>query len=136
MMRKPKKRPFKKMSALLRVLLVIFAGTAVIAGIYAVTGGANHPQAAGKESLFGSFVVPGILLALVVGATNLYAAVINIRRKPHRYDWAITGGVAIALWVMIQMMLTGSVNWLQMLYLTTGLLVVLIAFQLKGKWIV
>lgn len=126
----------KKMKALLRVLLVVFATTAVIAAVFSVINAGNIALLTEDGTPFRSFFVPGIILALIVGGTNGYAAISNIKRKPHRYDWAAMGGVAISLWVMIQIMLTGAVNWLQLLYLTTGLLVVLIAFQLKGKWIV
>jgi hypothetical protein len=44
--------------------------------------------------------------------------------------------MVIAGWIIIQVMLIRSLHWLHFIYLGMGILVVLIAYQLKGKWVV
>lgn len=87
-------------------------------------------------SPFRNFLIPGIVLFALVGLVNGMAAWLLIRRHPAQYDWAMVGGVIIGGWIMVQIIMIQSLSWLQFIYLGTGLLVVLAARQLKGKWLV
>jgi hypothetical protein len=89
-----------------------------------------------KETPFTDFRVPGILLTVLVGGTNLLAIFYNMQRHPNRYNWAIAGGTVIIGWIIAQMILIRTLHWLHFLYLVLGLLIILIAYQLKGKWAV
>jgi hypothetical protein len=84
---------------------------------------------------FKSFMIPGIVLT-TVGAINVIAVFFNIQRHKNRYNWAMAGGILIMGWVIVQQILIQIFHWLQFLYLGVGILITLIAYQLKGKWIV
>ncbi len=83
---------------------------------------------------FKNFLVPGIVLALIVGGTNLAAVVLNLMRNKNRYNWAIAAGVMISGWIVVQMIMISAFSWLQLLYLVIGILTILLAYQLEGKW--
>lgn len=85
---------------------------------------------------FDDFLMPGILLTVLVGLINLVAVYYNIQRHASRYNWAIAGGVMISGWIIIQMILIQTAHWLHFLYLGMGIFIILLAFQLKGKWAV
>jgi len=83
---------------------------------------------------FKDFQVPGLLLAGVVGVVNLLAVVYNLSRHSSRYNWAMAGGFLITGWIVVQMILIQAAHWLHYVYLGIGVLIILLAYQLKGKW--
>ena len=85
---------------------------------------------------FKDFLIPGILLTTIVGGVNLLAVFYNMQRHVNRYNWAIAGGILISGWIVVQMILIHAARWLHFLYLGIGILIILLAYQLKGKWAV
>jgi hypothetical protein len=121
------------------VLIAFVALTATVSGLVIITnpadGGAIPLQ---KEMLantpFKNFLIPGIILMVLVGGVNMIALALNIKRHSGRYNWAMAGGVMLTGWIVVQMILLNAFSWLQFVYLGTGLLIALTAYQLKGKW--
>jgi hypothetical protein len=89
-----------------------------------------------KTTPFNDFRIPGFLLAVLVGGTNLWAVASNIKRRANRYNAAMAGGAVTILFVIAEMLLITQTSWLQFLYLGIGILIVLTAYQLKHKWAV
>ena len=89
-----------------------------------------------EETPFKNFLIPGILLTTIVGGVNLFAVFYNIQRHHNRYNWAMAGGIMISGWVVVQMILIQAAHWLHFLYLGIGIFIILLAYQLKGKWAV
>jgi hypothetical protein len=127
------------MKLLLFILLAFVALTAIFSGLIII----GNPADGGMINLhtdllsntpFKNFLLPGIILTVLVGGVNMLAVILNIQRHPARYNWAMAGGVMIAGWIAGQMILLNAFSWLQLVYLGTGLLIVLTAYQLKGKW--
>jgi hypothetical protein len=85
---------------------------------------------------FTTFLIPGIILSVVVGGTNLLAVVSHLKQQRNRYNQSILAGCMICSWITVQMLLIGVLHWLHFLYLGLGIMIVLIAWQLKGKWAV
>lgn len=80
-----------------------------------------------------SFIVPGVLLTL---SGMLYTAAVfaAMQHNRSRYNWALTAGIISVVLMAIDMIFTQTVHWLQFIYLVAGFLIVLLAYQLKGKW--
>ncbi len=87
------------------------------------------------ETPFKDFLIPGIFLTLV-GVINFIATFYNIQRNKNRYTWALAGGLMLCGWIFAQLILIRQISWLQFLYIGIGLLTILTAYQLKGKWAV
>ena len=125
------------MKTLLFILLCFVAITSLVSGFLIIT----HPDGSVmqmsvdllKTSPFKNFLVPGIVLTVFVGGTNLLAAFFNMQRSANRYNWALAGGVMISGWTVVQMILINTIFWLQFVYLGIGIVIMLIAYQLKGK---
>jgi hypothetical protein len=64
------------------------------------------------------------------------AVIRNMQTHPLRYNWSIAGAVILMGWVVVQMLLIAELHWLQFLYLGIGLMMLLLSWQLKGKWAV
>lgn len=126
------------MKTILFLLVSFTALTAIISGllmIYDPTGSFfQMPLNLLSGSLFKSYLIPGVILAFLVGGTNLVAVVLNLMRNKSRYNWAIAAGVMISGWIIVQMIMISTFSWLQLLYLVIGILTILLAYQLQGKW--
>ena len=126
------------MKVLLLILNALVALTAIINGGIMITqpvGSILHlPATLLQNTPFRDYFVPGMLLALIVGGTNLMAVVYHLARHKNRYNWSLAGAVVLICWIVAVLLLTGQWNWLQICFLMIGILIVLQAWQLKGKW--
>jgi hypothetical protein len=128
------------MKILLFILVSFIALTASLSGLLMISRPdseiLNLPIGLLEGTPFKDYLAPGILLTTIVGGVNLLAVLSNMQRHPNRYNWAITGGIVITGWIITQMILIRTLHWLHFIYLGIGFLIVLIAYQLKGKWAV
>jgi hypothetical protein len=127
------------LKTLLFILISFVALTAFICGLIMVSN--PDGKALGldfillKDTPFKNFLIPGIFLT-IVGIVNLIAVFFNIKRHNNRYNWALAGGVIICGWIVVQMILIQILYWPQFFYLAIGVLIILVAYGLKGKWAV
>lgn len=128
------------MKSLLFFLVAFIAVTSSVSGLLMISQPDGSilqlPASLLENTPFKNFLIPGIVLAGIVGGVNLLAVFYNLQRHPMRYNWAIAGGTVIILWIIVQLLLINTFHPLQVLYLFAGLLTILIAWQLKGKWAV
>jgi len=130
----------KKMRTILFILISFIALTAIVSGLLMISypNGEIMNLSPGllNGTPFTDFRLPGILLTIVVGGVNLIAVFYNMQRHANRYNWAMAGGFMISGWIVVQMILIQTVHWLHFIYLGAGILIILLAYQLKGKWAV
>ncbi len=121
------------------------AGLAVLellVGIGAVAGGASLALAPDGSILhmpldmlngtpFRTYLIPGLLLGLVVGGSNILAAVLTLLRKRHARPAGILAGSVLVVWILTQLALVGYQHPLQPIYLAAG--VVIVASSWRGK---
>ena len=128
------------MKTLLFMLVSFVAVTATLAGLLMISNPdgstMNLPHSLLDGTPFKDFLIPGILLSAIVGGVNLVAVFYNIQGHVNRYNWATAGGIMISVWIVVHMILMYAAHWLHFLYLGVGILIVLMAYQLKGKWAV
>lgn len=127
------------MKTLLFILVSFIGLTATLSGLLLISNPdgeiMNLPIYLLDGTPFKDFLIPGILLTAVVGFINLLAVVYNMQRHPNRYNWAMAGGFMISGWIIMQMILIQVAHWLHFLYLGIGIFTILLAYQLKGKWL-
>lgn len=71
-----------------------------------------------------TFLAPGLILFLVVGIGNLIAALLETRRVPHSELAVTVAGSTVGGWILIQLVVFGSLTGVQLLYLLVGILTV------------
>ncbi|GAA1448872.1 hypothetical protein [Leifsonia poae] len=103
-------------------LTAIAGGTALLVGSFAnEESEAIVPDRAFLgDSPFTSYVVPGVLLAVVVGGTHLAAAVLVGRRASAAPVAVAVAGFGLLIWIFVQMMFI-PFSVLQALYFAGGL---------------
>ena len=128
------------MRSLLLVMLFLVALASNLAGLIMVSDPSGGTIGLSPSLLDGSpfkdFRMPGILLLAIMGSVSLVGVYFNIQHHPKRYNFAIGEGFFICLGTIVGAIVSGYFHWLQLCFFITGMLIVLTACQLKGKWAV
>lgn len=82
---------------------------------------------------FHSYLIPGIILATVIGGINFLGALYRIGRQSSANDWSLAGGISLICWILVEVWTIGW-NWLAFAYLFIGISILLMSWQIKGKW--
>jgi hypothetical protein len=92
-----------------------------------------------ERSPFRDFRIPGLILCVVLGLGAFFVAAglfslpawrwaerLNPFKSKH-WSWmaAVTFGVALIIWIAVQVAMIGGGSWLQVLYFGVGLLILL-----------
>ena len=89
-----------------------------------------------KGSPFQNFLIPGIILFLVHGVGNTAAAILCFRRDRLAGFAGMFFGMALIIWLFVQVSMIGGGHWLQNLYFVLGVLLVILGVaqrELAGK---
>jgi hypothetical protein len=123
----------------LTVLLWFGAASAVGGGVLGVfANGAGVPLAYLKSTPFDSYLLPGLLLGIVVGGTQLVAAILLQRRHPYGLLAAAIAGFGMVVWIFVELAVISEYSPLQTLYLAVGvvqLILVLLALGLLAPFL-
>lgn len=129
-----------------RILLLIvlaFVGVTAVAGGVALTLGAIVPSLATvlsppvaylHGSPFSSYLVPGLILAVVLGGVHLVAFWMLLRRHPSALFAAAVAAFDTAIWIFVELVII-PFSFLQALYFVASLAefgLVLLALGLLG----
>ncbi len=71
---------------------------------------------------FGSFLVPGLLLAAVVGGVQVAAGLALLQRRSNDVRLALVAALVLAGWIAIQAVMLGVIIWLQPLFFLVAIL--------------
>lgn len=86
-----------------------------------------------KTTSFRDFKIPGLILFLTVGISNLTAFFYLFVNHKSKFSWSISGGILLIIWIVAQFILIESSRWVDVIVITIGALIVFISMQLKGK---
>jgi hypothetical protein len=77
--------------------------------------------------------LPGVILFLTVGLSNLLAVLYLFVNHKSKFNWSIIGGMLLIIWIVTQFILIETTRWIDVIAITIGALIVFISMQLKGK---
>lgn len=122
-------------STITRVLsmMLAFGAVSALAGfIIAIPGGgAGFPLSALEGTPFTSFVVPGLILGVVIGGTQLTASVAVARGRGSGPLLACVAGFGMLIWIFTELAMIGY-SILQTVYFALGLLELVLVLLLLG----
>jgi len=96
---------------------------------------------------FHDYLIPGIILAVVLGLGPLLVAAgllllpdwpwlerLNPRKEMH-WSWpgALLLGLGLMIWILVQVVIIGPGSWLQPFYFAIGLLILLLCFAPSAR---
>jgi hypothetical protein len=116
-------------------LLLAVALPAVAGGIGLLTGVIEPPAEDLADTPFDSYVIPGVLLAVVVGGSAAIAAAALWKRHRHAPAVALVAGLGLVIWIAVQMTMI-QFSPLQPAYLVAGAAIAALAIVLlrPGRW--
>jgi hypothetical protein len=113
-------------------LEILIAASAGYGGIGLIAGNAIGMPADWLDGTgFTSWVLPGVLLLLVVGAPMAVAAALELRRSPWAAVASANAGAAQVGWIAGELLVMQRYNVLQPVMMLLGLLVLLIAIAVR-----
>ena len=128
--------PSRSLRVSLGLLQVLVSVGAVPAGIGLVTdpsgGNLGLPPAWVADSVFGTYLVPGIVLLTVNGIGSLVGAVLTFTR--HRLAGTVAAllGIFLVAWIGVQMSVI-PYSVLQPLYVAVGLVELFLGLRLRAR---
>ena len=120
------------------VVVTVFNALSALGGGVAVLGGwLAMPLSMIEGSVFGSYLIPGLVLLVVVGGTQLLAAALLIARRESALLWTAVAGLGMLIWIFVETGIIRGQSFLQVLYFSTGMAQVVAVLALLGivRWL-
>lgn len=116
----------KFLNILLGSLQAINGLSALLGGIMLITDPSGQKLDLSLEWLqnspFTNYLIPGIILFLLIGMTNVWGMWLTFNKKEKRAAFGTVFGLILMGWIIAQVIWIGYKDFLQPLYFTTGLL--------------
>jgi hypothetical protein len=123
------------LNIVLIILTLFLALTAAVGGIALLTNLNTPPVEMLQGSPFRDYTIPGLALAVIVGGSALFAAILLLRKSKFAILSAATAGVIIMFFEFVEALIIGSpagvARMLQIFYFGLGTLIVIVAM---GVW--
>ena len=118
----------------LLVVLVLFGALSSLAGavLAIAANGGGVPVEYLTNSPFSSYVVPGLILGVVVGGTQLAAAIALLVRRRAALPLSAVAGFGMLIWIFAELAIIGQYSWLQAAYFILGALELTLVLVLLG----
>ena len=118
----------------LLIALALFGALSAFVGaaVAIVANGAGIPLEYLANSPFRSYAMPGLILGLVVGGTQLAAAVTLLRAQRTALLLSTTAGFGMLIWIFVELAIMRQYSWLQSAYFALGALELVLVLALLG----
>jgi hypothetical protein len=124
---------FRVVTRLLAALTLFGALSAVAGAVLAIAAnGAGVPLDYLANSAFPSYVVPGVILGVVVGGTQLAAAIALLKKQPSALLLSTIAGFGMLIWIFVELAIIRQYSWLQSAYFVLGVMELILVFALLG----
>lgn len=85
------------------------------------------------QTIFGNYLIPGIILVTFIGISCIAVAVITIR-KSSRFPLAlIYQGVVLIVWIVVEYIIIRQFMFLQIVYFAAGAVLIMLGIYLRPK---
>jgi hypothetical protein len=125
--------PYRIVTRLLAALTLFGALSALAGAVLAIAAnGAGVPLQYLANSPFPSYAVPGFILGVVVGGTQLAAAIALLRRQRIAPLLSAIAGFGMLIWIFVELAIIRQYSWLQSAYFALGVLELILVLALLG----
>lgn len=117
----------KKNKILLLTIELVVGVTAVLGGyglIFQNELGMSREALSG--SIFDSYFWPGVILALIVGGTNLLAFWKTLKQDKYLAHYSAIAGFGLIIWEFVELYIIKQPHLLQLIYFTLGILILVL----------
>ena len=116
------------------IALLVFGTLSCLAGsvLAIAANGAGVPVEYLSNSPFSSYMVPGLILGVVVGGTQLAAATALLARRGSALLLSAIAGFGMLIWIFVELAIIGQYSWLQAAYFILGGLELILVLAVLG----
>jgi hypothetical protein len=116
------------------IALLVFGALSSLAGaILAIAAnGGGVPIEYLTNSPFSSYMVPGLILGVVVGGTQLAGATALLARRRSAPLLSTIAGFGMLIWIFVELAIIRQYSWLQAAYFSVGGLELILVLALLG----
>lgn len=127
------------MRNLLLILVIFVAITAFIAGLpliaYRLGAALGFSIDFSRLNLLTYSLIPAIAIS-VIGCINAGAAFAMIQKSKNQYRWSLAGGLSLCIAIAVLELFIEKANWIFYSYFACGVAIILVSWQIKGRWAV
>jgi hypothetical protein len=120
-------------SFLITCLIVIElfnALAAFIGGIWLITANAGMPVEWLAHTPFPGFFIPGLILGVIIGGTNLFAALTLKSKYRYALEASAVAGFGMILWIFGELYFILHAHFLQVFYMADGIFILVVVMLL------
>ena len=100
-------KAYRALSLILAAVLLFTGIISIASGIAMIaTNGIGIPLEYLEGTVFDSFLVPGLILAIVIAGVSILAGILLIKRKRYAIEASSSAGFALLIWIFVEMYLT------------------------------
>jgi hypothetical protein len=116
------------------IALLVFGALSSLAGSVLATAanGGGVPVEYLTNSPFSSYMVPGLILGVVVGGTQLAAATALLGRRRSALLLSAIAGFGMLIWIFVELAIIRQYSWLQTAYFIVGELELILVLAVLG----
>ena len=122
----------KIIAIILSTLTAFIAFTAIAGGIALVSGLEDFPLEWLVNTPFQDYTIPGLILILIVGGSNLLAFILLLSKDKNSGIIAVIGGITIVGEIITEIIILedGEMrpHWIQFMYLSLGILTIIFGY--------
>ena len=126
------------MTRITAIILLAFNGIGALYGggmlIYDPSGELlGLPLEILKHAPFSDFLLPGLILFIIIGLGSIVSCIVTIMKKRNYPFLIIFSGIALTIWIGIQMLMLQGVHWAHILYGLIGVVLIFLGVILRKK---
>lgn len=122
------------LSKIVAIVLLFIGLISVISGIYMIpTNGMGMPLSWLEGTVFDSYLIPGLILAIVIGGISFSAGILLLLKKIGAIELTISSGFALLIWIFTELYLLKNSHWLHTAMFVIGI-VILVASMFLIKF--
>ena len=114
----------------LAIIILVVALNALGGGFYGMAGAKDVPLEWLKGSPFTSYFIPGLILFVVIGLGFLFTGVALFRSKRWTVQGSFVCGIALLIWICVQLYFIGHVSLLQPVMMAVGFVIMILSVLL------
>lgn len=121
------------LSICLVVMLAFGSVSSIVGSVFVIAAdGAGLPQSYLTGTPFDSYLIPGLILGVVVGGTQVVGAVAVLARWRSALVLSAVAGFGMVIWIFVELAVIDEYSWLQTPYFVLGIAQLATVIALTG----
>ncbi len=122
-------KSYRILSLLLAIILLFTGLVSMISGAAMIaTNGIGMPQKWLEGTVFSSYLIPALILAIVIGGVSILAGILLIMKKRLAIEVSAASGFGLLIWIFTEMYLIRESHFLQTIIFIEAIAILIICF--------